>query len=233
MRTDLSQPEISSMPSENEQSTDSTPPAISLESANDAMLQFRKFIIVLLSLLPMSLSADKATVATVNMQKLFNEYHVAVEKRGSIESLGERLKEDPRLKQIAETRKELEELQKKLRSPSTPTIEKESLFKKFQSKSNELKSLKRDTQQHIETEQAKINTTLVKVTRELLEDIRLAISEVAEKEGYQLVLESEGNTSSQLPTLLYIRNGEDITSLVLSHLNKEKPDPSKSSPNTP
>lgn len=197
------------------------------------MLPIRNLILALLCLLPLTGSAQKAAVATVNMQKLFSEYHVSVEKRGSIDSLRERLKEDPRLKTISDTAKELQDLQKKLQDPTTPNIEKELLFKKFQSKTSELKSLQRDTQQHIDAEQAKINSQLVKTTRELLEQIRAAVSEIAEREGYQLVLESEGNTSSQLPTLLYIRNGDDITELVLSHLNKSQSGQEKTSPSAP
>jgi outer membrane protein len=198
-------------------STPNAPPDTQFYSL---MNLFRHLLIALLALAPLTLQAEKSPIATVNMQKLFKEYHVAIAQRGSIESLKERIKDDPRIKKIADLTKGLKGLKALIEDPATSEPRKEELFKEFQAKGGELKSIQRDAKQHIEAEQAKINAQFVEMTRSLLADIQKAVAIVAEKAGYELVLESEGHTSSQLPTLLYIRHGDDITDVVLKHLNK-------------
>ena len=42
-----------------------------------------------------------------------------------------------------------------------------------------------------------------------------------------MVFELGGNTSSQIPTLIYIRNATDITDLVIESLNKNQPEDKK------
>lgn len=180
-------------------------------------------LLVLLLALPGSASAEPARVATVDVDLLFREYHVAKAKRGSIESLHERLAEDPRIELIQGLQSELAALQKRLRDPQTLVSEKELLFHEFKLKSHEANSLQRDIRQHMQSEQAKMDAELVKLTRGLLAQIRTEIAAYAEAKDFDLVFETSGNTSSQLPTLVYSRHAIDITPAVLARLNRNAP----------
>ena len=184
---------------------------------------FLRLLIVLVLALPGSVQAEPARVAIVDVDLLFKEYHVAKAKRGSIESLRERLSDDPRIELIEGLRTEMAAIKKRLRDPQTLISEKEQLFREFQSKSHEANSLQRDIRQHMASEQSKIDAELVKLTRTLLAHIRTEIAAYAESEGFELVFETSGNTSSQVPTLVYSRHAPDITPAVLARLNRDEP----------
>ena len=49
------------------------------------------------------------------------------------------------------------------------------------------------------------------------------VQKIAEDKDFDYVFETSGKTSSQLEPLLYIRNSTDITELVITELNKNKP----------
>lgn len=184
----------------------------------------RLLILLVSFLMAAGVHAAPEAVAIVDVDKLFSEYHVSKAKRGSIESLRERLAEDPRLELITGLKEELTALKNRIRDPQTLVSEKEELFQTFQMKAHELNSLQRDVRQHLLSEQAKIDAELVKLTRELLARIREEIALHAEVEGFELVLETSGTTSSQVPTLLYSRNAIDITEAVLARLNRDQPE---------
>lgn len=184
----------------------------------------RLLILLVSFLMAAGVQAAPEAVAIVDVDKLFSEYHVSKAKRGSIESLRERLAEDPRLELITGLKEELTALKNRIRDPQTLVSEKEELFQTFQMKAHELNSLQRDVRQHLLSEQAKIDAELVKLTRELLARIREEIALHAEVEGFELVLETSGTTSSQVPTLLYSRNAIDITEAVLARLNRDQPE---------
>ena len=64
---------------------------------------------------------------------------------------------------------------------------------------------------------------MVRTTRELLGDVRAIVQKIAEEEGFDHVFEVSGETSSQLSTLIYIRNATDLTDRVIEELNKDQP----------
>ena len=181
----------------------------------------RIFLLLALVLLGPA-QAEPARVAVVDVDHLFREYEVAKAKRGSIESLRERMERDPRTQVIADLRNELTALQGRLRDPNILPSEKDDLTRKLEMKGYELISLERDLRHDMKTEQARIDAELVELTRQLLADIRSEISAYAKRENFELVFEKSGHTSSQGPTLIYSRHAIDITADVLAHLNRNR-----------
>ena len=57
---------------------------------------------------------------------------------------------------------------------------------------------------------------------ELMVEVRAAINVISETEGVDLVLENSGNTSSQTPAIIYIRESIDLTEKVITLLNQEE-----------
>jgi Skp family chaperone for outer membrane proteins len=159
-------------------------------------------------------------IATVDATKLFADYSVTRQAQEKLKTEREALKDDPRLKVINQTIAELGELRSQIRNEDLPEESREDYYRKFQMKAHELRSLQRDTLQHLEDQKEELNARMVGRTREILAEIQVVIREYAEKNGYDVVIETGGNTSSQVPCLLYIRNGTDITGPVLEVLNK-------------
>ena len=175
----------------------------------------------LTALLP--LAAGKPRVATVDATTLFLEYHRTKTEQTKLAEAKLKLQGDPRLAVIKEIGLELRDLRTQARNTNNSEHAREDAFRKFQMKSHELRSLQRDTTQHLEARQKELNQRLVTMSKALLAEIRTTVNTVAAAEGYDMVFEMGGDTSSQVPTLLYIRHGTDITDLVVKELNKNKP----------
>ena len=69
-----------------------------------------------------------------------------------------------------------------------------------------------------------LNKGMVQKTRELLHDVQKIVGKIAEEEGIDHVFEVSGKSSSQLPSLIYIRNATDLTDRVIEELNRNQPE---------
>lgn len=175
-------------------------------------------LVVSTALAAPSLAGPK--IATVDVNKLFSSYEVTKEAQAKLDQQREALRNDPRLKVINETIEELKKLRSEIRDEDLPEASRENYFRTFQMKSHELRSLQRDTLQHLEDQKRELNLQMVARTKEILAEISGVIASVGKSAGYDLVLESGGSTSSQVPCLLYIRDATDITDLVLAELQE-------------
>ncbi|NNC87748.1 MAG: OmpH family outer membrane protein [Akkermansiaceae bacterium] len=175
-------------------------------------------LVVSTALAAPSLAGPK--IATVDVNKLFSSYEVTKEAQAKLDQQREALRNDPRLKVINETIEELKKLRSEIRDEDLPEASRENYFRTFQMKSHELRSLQRDTLQHLEDQKRELNLQMVARTKEILAEISGVVASVGKSAGYDLVLESGGSTSSQVPCLLYIRDATDITDLVLAELQE-------------
>ena len=184
--------------------------------------------ILLLSLFPAT--AEPPKVAIVDAQRAFSEYYATKNAHEKLAKAKLALKEDKRLPVIAATEEELRDLRLRARNPDLTEKLREQAFKRAEMKAHELRSLQRDTRQFMEAEQQKMNKLLVSVTRKLQANVQTVITQVAKAGNFEMVFESGGNTSSQVPTLLYIRNAVDITDTVIQHLNSTDPNRKETEP---
>ena len=90
-------------------------------------------------------------------------------------------------------------------------------------KNQERLSLKRQHEQHHAEQLNLINKGMVENTRKLLRDVRAIVQEIAGKDCFDYVFEVSGKTSSQVCSLLYIRNATDLTDRVIEELNRNRP----------
>ena len=172
-----------------------------------------------------SLVAQQARVATVDASELFAKYYRTEAEKTILAAEQEKLAQDPRSAVIAQTVSELRKLEAEVRNTSNSDDSREEFFRKYQMKSHELRSLQRDTNQYRQERQKDINRKLVNISKILLGEVQAAVQRVAAAEGFDMVLDIGGDTSSQVPTLIYIRDSTDITARVLKELNRTKPAP--------
>jgi outer membrane protein len=179
----------------------------------------------LLLLLIFPAAAEKPKVAVIDAQRAFNEYYATKTAHKKLAQAKINLQNDKRLPVIAATEKELRDLHNKVRDTTLTEEQRQQFFKQSEMKAHELRALQRDTQQFMESEQQKMNKLLVSVTRKLQANVQVVIDQVAETEKFDIVFEKNGNSSSQVPTLLYARHAIDITDTVIKRLNSTDPNP--------
>lgn len=178
--------------------------------------------LLLLALLPAA--AEKPRVAIVDAQRAFTEYYATKKAHAKLAAAKLALQDDQRLPVIAATQKELEELRERAEDPELTPELRELALAKAEMKAHELRSLERDLRQFMDSEQQKMNALLVTVTRKLQANVQTVITQVAKAGNFEMVFESGGKTSSQVPTLLYVRDAVDITDAVIRHLNSTDPE---------
>lgn len=170
-----------------------------------------------------TLMAEKPRIATFDAAVAFESYHVAKAERTKVGEAKKKLASDPRVEQLKLTRVELLELRDKVRDTSLPEDARQEYFRKFQMKAHELNSLRRDITNSREEQTKAIDEAMVKKTKELLGTINATVQKVATAEGFDMVFEKGGTTSSQVSTLVYVRDATDITQQVIKELNRDAP----------
>lgn len=168
---------------------------------------------------------QKPRIATVDAAELFAKYYRTDTEKDKLSKEHQKTVNDPRVAVITKTREELAKLNKQARSTSYSEDSRQEYFRQYQMKLHELRSLERDTIQYRQSRQKEINRQLVAISKILMSEVQSTVQRVAAAQHYDLVLDVSGDTSSQVPTLIYIRDATDITSQVLKELNRHKPAP--------
>ena len=167
--------------------------------------------------------AEKPRLATVDVSKAFEAYHLTVSERAKVKEARKKLHLDPRHEQIKLLKVEVKDLKREAKDLTLGENQRMDFYRRFMMKNYERSSLEREHKEHLEEQMKVINEGMVKKTYELLGDVRAVVQKIGEEQEFDHVFETSGKTSSQITPLLYIRNGTDITDLVIAELNKDQP----------
>jgi Skp family chaperone for outer membrane proteins len=172
----------------------------------------------------------KLKIATVDMQQLFKEYYRTAEAQKQINVERAKIQKDnnERTGRIRELENDLQSLKKQLDDPAISDSKKQALFKDWQAKQQEGISLDRERREFLSRRNQALNEKMVQRMKGILEEIRKLVEELAKTENYDYVFDKSGQSTSQVPFLLYTKDATDITANLLKDLNKNAPAESKS-----
>ena len=174
-------------------------------------------------LLSLDAAAGKPKFATLDMAKAFEAYHLTVTARAQVQEARKALQQDPRRETIKLLDVELRDLKAHVQDPIFTEAQRKDYYRRYMIKNHERLSLKREHEKHLAEQLNLINRGMVDKTRELLRNVRTIVRKIAEEDGYDHVFEVSGKTSSQLSSLIYIRNATDLTDRVIEELNRNRP----------
>ena len=166
--------------------------------------------------------AGKPEFATLDMARAFQSYHLTVAARAKVQEARKALQKDPRSETIKLLDVELKDLKTQIQNPSFTEEQRREYYRRYVTKNHERTSLRSEHEQYLQEQRNLINRDMVRTTRTLLGDVRTIVQKIAEEEGFDHVFEVSGETSSQLSTLIYIRNATDLTDRVIKELNKKQ-----------
>lgn len=192
------------------------------------MNPFRRFLPALLGLLLAlpAMSQDKLSIATVDMQELFKQYHRTIEAQKQINVERGRIQKEnnERLARIRTLEEQLETLGKQLEDPTVSETKKQELAKDRQVKLQEGIALDRERREFLKRRNQALNEKLMQRMKGILEEIRELVDEKAKLGDYDYVFDKSGQSTSQVPFLLYTKDATDITADLLKVLNKDAPE---------
>jgi len=190
------------------------------------MKNIRSFAILGLSLIAaLTANAQDLKIATVDLQLLFKEYHRTETAQEEINIQRTRVQKEnnERLARIRDLQAELEQLDKNYNDPSISASKKQQINGELRKKLEEAKALSRERQEYLQRREAAIREKMVQQMRGILEEIKKLVEERAKADNYDYVFDKSGQSSAQVPFILYAKDAADITAGILTTLNKDAP----------
>ena len=161
-------------------------------------------------------------IAGVDIGRAFSAYHKTEATMQEIALERVKINEDPRIDQLRELATETKEAEAAVKRQDGKN-EKDLLdAQRFaELKREELRASARAIKEARDTSTRELDRKFVEASRVLLEDVRQAAEEIGSGRGFDIVIDSSGNTNTGLPLMLYAREMPDITEAVIARLNAD------------
>jgi outer membrane protein len=175
---------------------------------------------------PSQAQTNGPKIATIDIAKILKEYYIVEKARDEVVAMQKALEETRITKRYKETQEKhdaaVETYRELLKKDETPEVI-ENFRLELLGIRGDYQSISREWKEWRRVEQRKLNKELA--TRERLNrnNIGAAAAKIGDEMGFDFVIDMIGSTSSQLPAVLYLRNGTDITEEVIKELNKSAP----------
>jgi outer membrane protein len=170
---------------------------------------------------PVFAEKEQLKVATVDMQRIFKNYHrtAAARKECNVELARIQKQDEDRLVRIREIDAEMEKLRKQLDDSTIAESKRGKLFQQAGDRRQEGIALERERRDFVEGRRRLVNERMAQKINELVTEIRRQLDEIAKAEDYDYVFDASGLSASQVPFVLCSKAEEDLTEVVLTKLN--------------
>jgi outer membrane protein len=164
---------------------------------------------------------ERLKIGTVDMQRLFREYHrtQAAQKESNVELARLQKQDQERLAGIREIESALEKFRKQLEDPAVAESKKDGLRKQAYDRHQEGVALERERHEFVARRRQSINERMMQEMMRLLAEIRKELEEIARTEDYDYVFDASGLSSWQVPFVLSSARAGDLTEVLLTKLN--------------
>ncbi|MBK1833107.1 OmpH family outer membrane protein [Roseibacillus ishigakijimensis] len=171
------------------------------------------------------LGAQDLKVATVDMKRLLKDYYRTEEAQQELNEKQALLTKANNEKQqeIQELEEELNTLRKQFEDPSLNEAKKKEIYDEIQRKQNDGIAMTRSLKEYLDRKRRQVQDEMQRQMRGILEEISQLLEEKAKAEGYDFVFDKSGNSTTQVPVVLYSKDTFDITESLLTELNKDAP----------
>lgn len=82
----------------------------------------------------------------------------------------------------------------------------------------------RSLKEYLDRKRRQVQDDMERQMRGILEEITKLLEEKSKAEDYDYVFDRSGNSTTQIPVLLYAKDSVDITETLLVELNKDAPE---------
>jgi outer membrane protein len=171
-----------------------------------------------------STASAQTRIATVDIKKIFETYSKARETDEKIhEQRTKVMKElDDRVETYKNAVKEVQKLDEDIKRPELSAIVRAGKERDRADKVARLNVMQKEGNALRETKEKELHDMAMATRNAVLDDISRVVAERAKTEPYDLVLDRSAAGTSGFPVILYARDSSDITTDVLTALNKSK-----------
>jgi len=167
----------------------------------------------------------KPKMATVDMQKLFKEYHrtVAAQKRFNLEYARIQKNINERVEVINRMRRMLQAVAEELKQEGLSEEMKNTKRREGQLVAQELKMSEQDIKTFSRQEKQRVAKLKAASMQGIMLEIKKKVEVHAKEQGFDMVFDKSGKNTNQVSFFLYLKDAKDITANMLKNLNKFAP----------
>lgn len=188
------------------------------------MKRYLPVVLSALFLFQGSAMAQKLKIATVSMERLFNEYSMTgeVQREINIERARIQKENNEKLSDIRAIDKKLQEIREQLDNEEREIGEKQraELMKEMGELSQDGIHKERERTEYLERRNSSLNEKMKKKMRGILETIRRTVKDRAKSGNYDYIFDASGNSNQGIPFVLHAREATDLTDSLLEELNE-------------
>ena len=191
------------------------------------MRHFKILFVALMMIggLATSVSAENPKMATVDMQKLFKEYHrtITAQKRFNIEYARIQKGINERGESMNRMRRMLGAIAEQIKTGKLTEEEKSNKESEAKLIAQELKMMGSEVQRFSDQEKRKVAQLKAASMQGIMQEIRLKVIDHSKEQGYDFVFDKSGKNTNQVSFFIYLKDAKDITANMLKELNKFAP----------
>jgi outer membrane protein len=169
-------------------------------------------------------SAQRLKIATVDMERLFNEYHrtSAIQKEINIERARIQKDNNLRLADIREIETTIQGIREQLKDSDLGAKKNQDLNQEARELQQDGIHKERERSEFLERRNRSLNDKMRKQMRGILVEIQRVVSDRAKAGNYDYIFDKSGNSSQGIPFVLHAREMTDLTDSLLKEINEEK-----------
>ena len=169
-------------------------------------------------------SAAELKLATVSMERIFDEYHKTQEANAQFKARADEMdvKRRDLMDNVKSRKSELEALSAEARDKSLSDTEREKKKLLAEDKYTQAKDAEEKLMDFDKACKKQIGDQMRQMQQQIITEIRAIIQAYAKNNGITLVLDSSGKTMNQVEAIIVSDKALDITDAILAILNKDK-----------
>ena len=165
-------------------------------------------------------------MATVDIQKLFKEYHRTIASQEHFNAEVARIQKgaNERAERINRIKMMLRSLKAEIKKGELGNDTREAKVREERMLTQEVKMMENGLRQYSEIEKRRVTKLKIASMQGIMKEIKQKVSEHAEKQGFDFVFDKSGKNTNQVSFFIYLRDAQDITAHMLKELNKFAPE---------
>ena len=174
-------------------------------------------------------NAQRLKIATVNMERLFNEYHKTSSVQRDINIERARIQKDNnlRLKDIRDIDDSLQNIREQLKDKELGDKKRQDLRQEASDLSQDGIHKERERSEFLERRNRALSEKMTKQMRAILVKIQRVVSERAKAGNFDYIFDQSGNSNQGIPFVLHARDTTDLTDSLLEEINQDAPEDPK------
>lgn len=167
------------------------------------------------------LAQQRLKIATVSMERLFNDYEqtAKVQREINIERARIQRENNSKLANIREINDKLEQIREQLKDKSLGEKQRQDLNDEARNLSQDGRSKEKERGEFLDRRNRTLAQKMRKQMRGILVKIQRVVSETAKEGNYDFIFDTSGNSNQGIPFLLHARETTDLTDLLLEKIN--------------